>query len=50
MLREHARLWRDLPPQIKQIVYAPCPAAFPEIVRQLTDEIGRNIDQLSTSS
>jgi uncharacterized membrane protein YheB (UPF0754 family) len=46
MLREHPRLWVDLPPRVKQLVQARVRQHFPEIVRHVTAEIGRNIDQL----
>jgi len=46
MLREHPRLWTDLPPRVKQLVHSRVQQSFPEIVSYVTDEIGRNIDQL----
>jgi uncharacterized membrane protein YheB (UPF0754 family) len=46
MSREHPRLWADLPPQIKDMVYARVLDQVPAIVRELTDKIGANIDQL----
>ncbi len=46
MLREHPRLWTDLPPRVKQLVHARVRQQFPEIVHHMTGEIGRNIDQL----
>ncbi len=46
MRREHPGLWRDLPPAAKQAVYARVQDQLPDIVRQITDEIGLYIDQL----
>lgn len=46
MRREHAQLWRDLPPQVREAVHARVRAQLPAIVRSITDGIGRNIDQL----
>jgi uncharacterized membrane protein YheB (UPF0754 family) len=44
--REHGRLWNDLPPRVREAVHARVQAQLPDIVRSVTDEIGRNIDQL----
>jgi uncharacterized membrane protein YheB (UPF0754 family) len=46
MTREHPRLWRELPPQVKQMVYTRVLQQVPSIVRELTSKIGENIDQL----
>jgi uncharacterized membrane protein YheB (UPF0754 family) len=46
MQREHAQLWNDLPPRVREAVHARVQAQLPAIVRGVTDEIGRNIDQL----
>ena len=46
MLRENPQLWRDLPPLIKEAVFARVRAQLPAIVKSLTDEIGENVDQL----
>ncbi len=46
MSREHPRLWSDLPPQVRQVVYSRVLQQLPEIVRELTDEIGENIEDL----
>jgi uncharacterized membrane protein YheB (UPF0754 family) len=46
MRREQPRLWNDLPPQIKALVVQRVQHQLPETVRELTDEIGENIDQL----
>jgi uncharacterized membrane protein YheB (UPF0754 family) len=47
MSREHPRLWADLPPQIKARIHARVQEQLPDIVRELTNEIGANIDQLA---
>src|SRR6201999_4047954 len=46
MEREHPRLWRELPPQIKQMVEGRVLAQLPDVVHELTDEIGEHIEQL----
>ena len=46
MNRENPQLWRDLPPIIKEAVFARVRSQLPGIVRSITDEIGENIDQL----
>ncbi len=46
MEREQPGLWRDLPPRVKEGIYARVKQQLPAIVRQITDEIGRYIDQL----
>jgi uncharacterized membrane protein YheB (UPF0754 family) len=46
MLRENPQLWRDLPPIVKEAVFARVEQQLPTIVTQLTEEIGENIDQL----
>jgi uncharacterized membrane protein YheB (UPF0754 family) len=46
MRREHASLWRDLPPRVREAVHARVQEQLPAIVRDVTDQIGRNIDQL----
>jgi uncharacterized membrane protein YheB (UPF0754 family) len=44
--REHPQLWADLPPQIKAAVRTRMEAHLPELVREITDDIGQNIDHL----
>jgi uncharacterized membrane protein YheB (UPF0754 family) len=44
--REHPRLWNDLPPAVKDLVIARVQQQLPEIIHELTGEIGENIDQL----
>src|SRR3954468_4576753 len=46
MLRENAQLWNDLPPRVREAVHARVQAQLPDVVRDVTDEIGANIDQL----
>ena len=46
MLREHPRLWRDLPPWGRQAVIARVRAQLPGVVHDVTDQIGEHIDQL----
>jgi len=47
MSREHPRLWGELPPQVKAMVHARVLQQLPAIVRELTNEIGDNIEQLA---
>ena len=46
MAREHPALWRDLPPRVREAMHARVQRQLPNIVREITDEIGSNIDQL----
>jgi uncharacterized membrane protein YheB (UPF0754 family) len=46
MEQENPQLWHDLPPVIKEAVFARVRAQLPGIVRSITDEIGENVDQL----
>jgi uncharacterized membrane protein YheB (UPF0754 family) len=46
MERENPQLWHDLPPRLREAVHQRVQAQLPEIVHDVTDEIGRNIDQL----
>ena len=46
MRREHGQLWSDLPPRVREAVHARVQEQLPEIVRDVTEEIGENIDQL----
>lgn len=46
MKREHPRLWADLPAQVRDLVYARVLEQLPSIVHELTDQIGRHLDQL----
>lgn len=44
--REHPQLWRDLPPGVREAVHSRVQQQLPDIVHDVTDEIGRNVDQL----
>jgi uncharacterized membrane protein YheB (UPF0754 family) len=46
MNREHPGLWNDLPPQVRGAVHDRVRAQLPDIVHDVTDQIGDNIDQL----
>ena len=44
--REHPDLWRDLPPQLKERVHERVQKQLPDIVREVTEDIGANIEHL----
>ena len=46
MQREHPRLWNDLPPAVRERVHERVLEELPDIVRTVTDGIGRDIDHL----
>lgn len=46
MRREHPGLWSNVPPRAKEAVYSRVQQQLPDIVKQITDEIGVHIDQL----
>jgi uncharacterized membrane protein YheB (UPF0754 family) len=46
MEREHPQLWHDLPPSVKAALHARVQQQLPVIVRSITDEIGKHVDQL----
>jgi uncharacterized membrane protein YheB (UPF0754 family) len=46
MMREHPRLWEELPAPVHELIHARVQQQLPEIVAQLTREIAENIDQL----
>jgi uncharacterized membrane protein YheB (UPF0754 family) len=46
MEREHGQLWHDTPPRIREAVHDRVQQQLPDIVREVTDEIGNNIEQL----
>src|SRR4051794_35993036 len=46
MSRENPGLWDDLPPRIREAVHSRVQEQLPDIVREVTAEIGDNIDQL----
>jgi glucose-6-phosphate-specific signal transduction histidine kinase len=47
MLREQPQLWRVVPARVREAVHARVQEQLPTIVRELTDEIGQNIDQMA---
>jgi uncharacterized membrane protein YheB (UPF0754 family) len=46
MQREHPQLWNDLPPRVREAVHERVQEQLPDIVREVTDKIGHNIDDL----
>ena len=44
--REHPQLWYNLPAQVREMVHQRVRSQLPEILRELTIELGTNIDQL----
>ncbi|WP_375492512.1 DUF445 domain-containing protein [uncultured Jatrophihabitans sp.] len=46
MQQENPQLWHDLPPVIKEAVFARVRGQLPGIVRDITREIGDNVEQL----
>jgi uncharacterized membrane protein YheB (UPF0754 family) len=46
MQQEHPGLWNDLPPRVREAVHARVQEQLPEVVRGVTDGIGRDIDHL----
>lgn len=46
MEREHPRLWHDLPPRLRAAVHARVEEQLPQLVHQVTEEIGAHADQL----
>src|SRR3954452_4665535 len=46
MEREHPALWRDLPPRVRAGIHERVQRQLPDIVRDITRQIGENIDQL----
>ncbi len=46
MMREHPRLWSDLPPAFRKAVHERVQAQLPQVVGNVTTEIGTHIDQL----
>jgi uncharacterized membrane protein YheB (UPF0754 family) len=46
MVAENPQLWRDLPPIVKEAVHARVKQQLPGIVKTITDDIGKNVDQL----
>ncbi len=46
MEREQGGLWRDVPPRVREAVHARVEKQLPDIVRTVTEEIGKHADQL----
>lgn len=46
MQQEHPGLWNDLPSRVREAVHARVQEQLPEVVRGVTDGIGRDIDHL----
>jgi uncharacterized membrane protein YheB (UPF0754 family) len=44
--REHPQLWRDLPPQAREAIHTRVQEQLPDVVRNVTSALGRNLDQL----
>ncbi|NNH70084.1 hypothetical protein HLB23_09470 [Nocardia uniformis] len=44
--REHPQLWYNLPTQVRELIHERVRQQLPDILRELTDELGNNIDQL----
>ncbi|WP_227996821.1 hypothetical protein [Nocardia australiensis] len=44
--REHPQLWYNLPTQVRDMVHDRVSQQLPDILRELTEELGANIDQL----
>ena len=46
MRQEDPRLWHDLPPLLREAVHTRVRQQLPDVVREITDEIGENLEQL----
>lgn len=46
MRQENPQLWRDVPPIVREAVHARVRAQLPAVIKNITDEIGQNVDQL----
>ena len=46
MQREHPGLWNDLPPRVREAVQSRVQEQLPDVVRTVTNGIGRDIDHL----
>jgi uncharacterized membrane protein YheB (UPF0754 family) len=44
--QEHPRLWRDLTPEMRSGLYERVERQYPQIVHEIFERIGRNIDEL----
>ena len=50
MEREHPQLWNDVPPQVRELVHERVRGQLPQIVHEVTDQIGGTWTSCSTSS
>jgi uncharacterized membrane protein YheB (UPF0754 family) len=46
MERQHPQLWRNLPPRVREAVHQRVQAQLPDIVQQISNDIGTNIDDI----
>jgi uncharacterized membrane protein YheB (UPF0754 family) len=46
MQEEYPHLWNDLPGPVREALHARVRQSLPKVVKQITDEIGANVDQL----
>jgi uncharacterized membrane protein YheB (UPF0754 family) len=46
MQREHPGLWRDTPPRVREAVHTRVQEQLPDVVREVTGQIGTHVDQL----
>ncbi len=43
---EYPELWRNAPPQVRQLIHARIQSQLPDIADSVTDKIGENVDEL----
>ncbi|QIS22750.1 hypothetical protein [Nocardia terpenica] len=46
VIREHPQLWYNLPSQVRDMVHERVRQQLPDVLRELTEELGANIEQL----
>jgi uncharacterized membrane protein YheB (UPF0754 family) len=46
MEREYPRLWRELPPRVREMVHSRVADQLPDVVYGLTEQLGEHVDQL----
>lgn len=46
MEREYPRLWRELPPRVREMIHSRVADQLPEVVYSLTEQLGEHADQL----
>jgi hypothetical protein len=46
MRQEDPQLWHDVPPLVREAVHARVRQQLPDVIREITDEIGENVEQL----